>query len=148
QLDKSLALDPKHFPSQLLLAVCRQNLARYGPERGRLEKAAAEYSICIALKPAFVPAYLQRGQIHLADPAEKSWELARADAKVVLHHRPNSVAARLLHARALYQKAMNRRGNKPPEAIPVATLEASNEILKEAIEELTKALKLPGEDPA
>ena len=146
QITKGLALDPKHFPSQLLLAVCWQNLARYGPDRDRLEKAAAAYSTCIALKPAFVPAYLQRGQIYLGDPAEKSWELARTDAEAVLLHRPNSVAARLLHARALYQEAMNRRGNKPPEAVPPATLQASNKILEKAIQKLTG--ELPGEDPA
>src|SRR5262249_57981700 len=46
-LQKSLAKDPNHFPSQVLLAVCRNNLARYSPQVGRLNEAAAAYTTCI-----------------------------------------------------------------------------------------------------
>ncbi|HMF15833.1 MAG TPA: protein kinase, partial [Gemmataceae bacterium] len=138
-LNKSLARDPNHFPAQLLLAVCRHNLARYSPQGRRLEETAAAYTTCIALKPSFVPAYFHRGQIHLSDPQQKSWEPARADADMVLRKRPDWVAARVLRARALFQEARARLGGKPGQAVPVA--KESNKILNEAVQELTGALK-------
>jgi tetratricopeptide (TPR) repeat protein len=144
-LNQSVAPDPNHFPSQLLLAVCRHNLARYGPQAGRLEEAAAGYTTCIALKPSFVPAYFHRGHIYLSDPQEKSWERARGDAEMVLRKKPDWVAARVLRARALFQEAKDRRGGKPPEAISIAVQQESNKILKEAVQELNTALKFGGE---
>jgi len=146
-LQKSLAKDPNYFPSQLLLAVCRNNLARYSPQAGRLSEAAAAYTTCIALKPSFVPAYLHRGLVFLNDPEEKSWEPARADAETVLRQRPDSVAARILRARALFQEARSRRGNKPAEDIPKATLEAIHKIMSEAEKELSGVLKFQAEEP-
>ncbi len=148
QLKKSVAQDPNNFSSRLLLAVCQHNLVRYGPQVGRLEEAAAAYTTCIALKPAFAPAYLHRGQVYLSDPEEKSWEPASADAETVLRQRPDWKAARILRARALFQQAMDRRGIKPAEAIPVTTLEESNKILKEAVKELSGALAKRPEEPA
>ena len=146
-LQKSLAKDPNHFPSQLLLAVCRNNLARYSPQAARLNEAAAAYTTCIALKPSFIPAYLHRGLVFLNDPQEKSWEPARADAEMFLRQRPDSVAARILRARALFQEARSRRGNKPAEDIPKATLEAIHKIMNEAEKELSGVLKFRPEEP-
>ena len=144
-LNKSLARDPNHFPAQLLLAVCRHNLARYSPQSRRLEETAAAYSTCIALKPSFVPPYFHRGQIHLSDPQQRSWELARADADIVLRKRPDWVAARVLRARALFQEARARLGGKCTGDIPIAVREESNKILNEAVQELGIALKFAPE---
>jgi serine/threonine protein kinase len=134
--------DANYFPAELLLAVCLDNLARYEPRGSRLKEAAAAYTTCIALKPAFVPAYFHRGQIYLSDPEEKSWQAARADADVVLDQRPDWLAAHVLRARALFQEARDRQGGKPAEAFPVAAFE---KILKEAVQELTGALKAKAE---
>ena len=84
ELRRALELDPRFYRAHFKLGICYYHQGLYGLE-------IEEYRQCLAINPAYVPAWLNLGHAHLA---QDQLDEARRAYREVLDREPNHPVAR------------------------------------------------------